>query len=63
MSSLLIFTCGVVAFMFGFALGIFYGNPPKGNLKERVSTPDAETLRRLNEEYRNFLSYDGSEQT
>ncbi len=63
MSSLLIFTCGVAAFMLGFTLGIFYGSPPKGSLKESVKPPDAEALRKLNEEYRNFLSYDGSEQT
>lgn len=63
MSIALALMCGVAAFLVGFALGILYGNPPKGAPQRAVNVPDTETLRRLNEEYRNFLSYDGSEQT
>lgn len=55
--------CGVLAFALGFLFGILYGNPPSNGAVKTENPVRIDTLRKLNEEYRNFLSYDGSNQT
>ncbi len=54
--------CSVSAFIIGFLLGLFDGHRPKTAPQRAKVGKNSDTLRKLNEEYRNFLSYDGSEQ-
>ena len=60
MTVITVISVAVASFLSGFMLGNF--NFPKGQKERAVNTANISADGLLDEEYRNFLSYDGTEQ-
>lgn len=65
MNVLILVSWGIAAFLLGFAAGVLF--PPGKRVQPSVSAQGQEELsaelQKLRAEYRNFLDYDGSDQT
>lgn len=62
MMIMLFLMCAIAAFFFGFSCGILRKNPISNSRTPAVREL-SEDLEKLMTEYRNFLNYDGSEQS
>ena len=62
MNVMLCIMCGAAGFFAGFSLGLLRKAPYKSP-KKRIDGTLSEELQKLRQEYRNFLEYDGSEQS
>lgn len=60
MTTLVVIISGVASFLIGFLWGTVH--TPKQEIIKAI-TEDNEELKKLKEEYSNFLNYDGTEQS